>query len=196
MAGRVVTNCAGGIVGIYLRRWKSPPRTIEEALSEAERDHFLDCPEPPLSVRISAAVIDLFFMWILFTAIQQIQTILTMFVILAADKSPFLKGLPILTLLVTLSQWARVFSLFLYSVFPLCFFGGTPGKLLMGLRVIDEKTGKNIKLEYAILREWVGKPIGILSLGTLLLPWVMGKQRQSLPDSLAHSVVKKVQGVW
>lgn len=186
-------------MGRYLQGWKRPPRTIEEALHEAERDHFLDCPEPSLQLRISAAVIDLFFLWLLFGAIQQLQSLSTLITIFVAQKTTLFHGLPILSIVVSASQWLFFIALFLYTVIPLHLFGGTPGKLLMGLRVIDSKTGKNLSISYAMLREWVGKPIGLLSFGLLLLPYLhkgYPRPQKTITDQLGRSVVKKVQGVW
>ena len=67
-------------------------------------------------------------------------------------------------------------------------YGGTPGKLMLGIEVIDEKTGKNMSIGKSILR-YIGY---LLSTIPLLLGfiWVaFDKRKRGFHDMIAGSVV-------
>lgn len=68
--------------------------------------------------------------------------------------------------------------------------GGTPGKLILGMRIVNEK-GKYIGIPMAILR-YIGKILSgiILLIGYLMIAW--DKRKQGLHDKIAKTFVVKV----
>ena len=87
------------------------------------------------------------------------------------------------------------FSTLVYLIFfliPLCELGGTPGKILLGLKVIDEKTGVFLQLHQAITREFLIKIcLGICTCGGIFIVPVFRGQDKTLQDLVVKSVVKK-----
>lgn len=67
--------------------------------------------------------------------------------------------------------------------------GGTPGKLILGLRIVDEE-GKFIGIPNAFLR-YIGKILSgaILGIGYLMIVW--DEKKQGLHDKLAKTFVVK-----
>ena len=65
---------------------------------------------------------------------------------------------------------------------------GTPGKLLLGLRVIDEKTGGNLDLLQSVLR-YFGYLVSIapLCFGFLWIAW--DSRKQGFHDKIAKTLV-------
>ena len=68
--------------------------------------------------------------------------------------------------------------------------GGTPGKLVLGLRIVNEKGGF-IGIPMAILR-YIGKILSaiILGIGYLMIAW--DKKKQGLHDRIAKTFVVRV----
>jgi uncharacterized RDD family membrane protein YckC len=68
--------------------------------------------------------------------------------------------------------------------------GGTPGKLILGMRIVNEK-GNYIGIPMAILR-YIGKIVSsiILGIGYLMIFW--DKRKQGLHDKIAKTFVVNV----
>ena len=68
--------------------------------------------------------------------------------------------------------------------------GGTPGKLILGMRIVNEK-GNYIGIPMAILR-YIGKILSviILLIGYLMIAW--DKRKQGLHDKIAKTFVVEV----
>jgi len=80
-------------------------------------------------------------------------------------------------------------SNYLYAIFFISTTGTTPGKRLLGIRVVLKATNKPPPLFTAIMRETVGKFISGILLGFGYL-WMFGNvHRQTLHDLLTHTVV-------
>ncbi|HCS78252.1 TPA: hypothetical protein DIV55_00745 [Patescibacteria group bacterium] len=78
---------------------------------------------------------------------------------------------------------------YFYAVFFISATGATPGKLLLGIRVVSKTTNKPPSLFTAIMRESVGKFISgiLLELGYL---WMFkNAHKQTLHDLLTNTVV-------
>ena len=67
-------------------------------------------------------------------------------------------------------------------------FGGTPGKLIIGTRVVDGKN-KNLSLKMALFRNYVGKTVSNLLFGLGYLWILKDKDRQAWHDMVANSYV-------
>lgn len=96
----------------------------------------------------------------------------------------------IVQLLLTLVSWAFVF------VYYAWFYrnkGGTPGKLLFNLRVVDAESGEYIEWGRTFLREFVGK--GILNTVTLWIGYIMAgfrSDKRGLHDLVGGTRVIKL----
>jgi len=102
--------------------------------------------------------------------------------ILIADGTNFCVGMPSLIYLVSLASVILV--IYLDGI-----KGGTPGKLILGIRIVNEK-GEYIGIPMAILR-YIGKILSaiILGIGYLMIAWD-GKKR-GLHDKIAKTYVVK-----
>lgn len=84
---------------------------------------------------------------------------------------------------------------FVLSVFFWVRYCGTPGKLLLGCRVVDADSGANLTAGRAVIR-YLGYIVSVLPLG-LGFWWILwDKRRQGFHDKLAKSVVLLVEQRW
>jgi len=173
-------------MGTYTPIDKNQRPTLNDTLSDAEADHYLDCPSADLLTRAAAQVIDLIFCSIGWTAVFHLCVALSNSVA-GGDRAS-----PLGALIVQLAWGLRVAFVVTYLTFPVSRFGGSPGKLLLGLRVVDEATGYRLGLSRTLLREGVGKALSLASFGVGI--WIaLGRtDRRTFHDLLSRSVVKKV----
>ncbi len=178
-------------MGTYLRKTTSRPKTISDTLNEAEDDHFMDCPDADFWIRTGAILLDGIFFWLMWSGIENTIN----------SAGPSLLNYFQLRQLVPLRPEQMVpflihvghgFLYFFYFCATLSKFGGSPGKLLLGLRVVDAKTGGKISFGRAIVRELLGKA---LSTVPLAIGWSMAFIRadsRTLHDLVAGTTVKRV----
>jgi len=178
-------------MGKYIPNQPKLKRSISETLVEAEGEHYLDCPNAEFVVRMAAFVLDAIFLFLIVTGTRRIIQIIA--------AAPFLgpnRSLPVesLVLLNTIEISALGITFYVLYIWTVQKFGGTAGKLLLGLKIIDIRTGKQLGVIQTVLREIVGKLIlGPLTLGIgYLLPLVRG-DALALHDLLSRSIVKKVR---
>jgi uncharacterized RDD family membrane protein YckC len=172
---------------------KKQKRTVFETLTEAEQDHWLDCPDADLPLRSAGFLLDVIFFSIASSGIHHLSgAVLSLHNAVASSLTePLSSFIPLLILY--LSWSLKTIAGFLYFVWTVSRFGGTPAKLLLGLRVVDSSHGGKLTLGQAVLREVVGK---------FLFGWFMAftitgvatGQIRAFQDWLAKSVVKKVHG--
>lgn len=86
-------------------------------------------------------------------------------------------------------------DLLLNYLFPLIFsivlwmkFKGTPGKIVLGLEVIDRKTGQALSLKQSVIR-YLGYFLMILPLGLGFVLIAFDKKKQGWHDKMANSLV-------
>ncbi len=77
---------------------------------------------------------------------------------------------------------------FLYSILFWLYFAGTPGKRLMRLKVLDEKTGNKLTVMQSIIR-YIGYIPSILVFGIGLFWVAFDAKKQGWHDKMAKSVV-------
>jgi len=187
-------------MGTYVPRGSARPKTISEALAEAEHDHFLDCPNADFWIRTGAFLLDSIFFWLLWSGIHHTFTSVGPSLLATAERMPlfqqFLPGhdapLRPEQVLPFLEHAAHGLLFFLYFCATLSAFGGSPGKLLLGLRVVDVTTGAKLTFGRAIFRELIGKVVSTIPLA---IGWGMAFMRQdtrALHDLAASTVVKRV----
>jgi len=178
-------------MGSYVPRGSRRPKTISEALTEAEHDHFLDCPNADFWIRTGAILLDGIFFWLLWSGIRHTFSSVGPSLLAGVEQS---NPLPLRSdqLLPFLEHVAHGLLFFLYFCATLSAFGGSPGKLLLGLRVVDAKTGAKLGFGRAIFRELFGKALSTLP---LTLGWGMAFIRddtRTLHDLTADTVVKRI----
>lgn len=83
----------------------------------------------------------------------------------------------ILSIVITIVMWVK--------------FGATPAKMLLNLKVLDEKTGAKLTWGQAIIR-YIGYILAILVLGIGLIWVAFDPKRQGWHDKMAKTVVVKV----
>lgn len=175
------------------------PRTISETLAMAERDHLLDCPTADFMTRCAATALDSILMYLLLSSTQNFFEALREYFpgeafMLTLNAPSWVMALwksgP--SGLNYLSSVAKIGFLYLYSIWSISRFGGTPGKLLLGLRVLDETNGHFLPIYRVVLREFVARPLSFISLGLGIVCMLVRKDRRTLHDALTRSVVKRV----
>ena len=139
-----------------------------------------------LKDRFIAAIIDISFLSLLFLLLL----------------SPFKKKILIFQLtdqpyrfftLLVLTVFILVFSGLLYRIIFTIIKGGTPGKLLLGLQVVNIWSGKPLTVFKTILREF----FWLLDTAFLCVPHLgvfAHHQRRPLHDRIADSIVVSTQG--
>jgi uncharacterized RDD family membrane protein YckC len=171
---------------------------VHAALLEAEEDHFLDCPDADFLQRTAALVLDAILCWIMYTGIKHSCAALGTYLISWLDTggaSP--EALPLSGAENAVKYVTHVLQLsllYLYLVWSVSYYGGTPAKLMLGMRVVNASTGQRLSLPMAMLRELVGKAAGAATLGVgFWLPLIRADKR-AMHDLMTTSVVKKVHG--
>jgi uncharacterized RDD family membrane protein YckC len=161
---------------------------VYEALRDALALHEKESPPADLISRAASFLLDVILVSLACSAFQQaFETVWSGLVYLF----PVLESIPTQGTLFFLGT-AKSAILFLYLFWTVSQLGGTPGKLLLGLKVIDKNTGKNLSLERVLLRELLVKPLFILS-GAWLL-WPVRKDKDPLHDRWVHSTVRRIRG--
>jgi uncharacterized RDD family membrane protein YckC len=182
------------------RHIPTPPRTrtISDTLTEAEADHLLDCPTADFMIRCAAGALDCIFLYLLLSSTQNFyEALLEYFpqssVVVGAGPGwmarIFRAGPDILNYFASLTKIGFVY---LYAFWSNARFGGSPGKLLLGLRILDAKTGQFLGLNRILLRELLARPLSFLIFGCGFSYMLLREDRRTLHDVLTGSVVKRV----
>mgnify|MGYP006273007337 CR=1 FL=1 len=177
---------------------------IFEELERAEEDHFKNCPNAEFMIRLASTVVDLILSYLAITGLQNLSRALEVFLSHAADyfiSNPSIHYLG--SLIATHSTdisfifeiTLKIFFVYCYYVLSTCFSGGTPGKLLLGLKVLNRETGKKLRPGEAFIRMALAALCTLASGGISYLYIAFNKDQQSLHDRLTQSCVKKIHGV-
>jgi uncharacterized RDD family membrane protein YckC len=175
-------------MGNYVPQNPRRKRSVREALLEAEEDHYLDCPNADALIRLAAFVVDSMFLFLVVTSISRIFRAIAYPTAGLAEVS-----FQIRVLLYSSETALQALAFYLMEVETLVRFGGTPGKMLTGLRVIDATTGAKLTFVQAILREVLLKwALGLATFGLSLVYTLARKDHRALHDVATRSTVKKV----
>jgi uncharacterized RDD family membrane protein YckC len=183
-------------MGKYSPQKGRRPRTVAETLKEAEHEHFADCPNADTWTRLTAVFLDLVLCAVAANAIQSLASVFLALIQGSIETIlnrpwPFSITTSQLTHLVTWSLRSMLFySCWVWSVFQ---YGGSPGKLLLGLRTLDVETGEKLGPWRAFFRELVLKPLSILSVAGILQSWAR-TDRRAWHDTVCSTVVKSIRG--
>jgi uncharacterized RDD family membrane protein YckC len=152
--------------------------TLQTTLNEAESVHLKDCPSTKPEVRAAAALLDVAFLIALSNAL----------VVLAHSFERWM-SLPD-----GFVWWLRAGLFVLLQVWPLSFARSSPGKQLLGVRVIRQLDGNPLSFGRALLRETLFKLLTAASV--IGIYWFFRKRNPfALHDRLAGSASKRVHGV-
>ncbi len=185
-------------MGTYIPARPRKQRSVSDTLLEAEQEHYLDCPNADVLSRAAALLLDIILCTLASSAIHHFSSALAT----SIGSTPLLSPSAI-----DPSQWAnqaqkvglylswvlKVTVYYLYLIWAVQQYGGTPAKLLLGLRVLEDNSGEKLSYGSVLLREALLKPLSIASLvgcATALLR----KDKRALHDLMSRSVVKKVRG--
>jgi len=171
-------------------------RSVATALMEAEEDHLLDCPNADFFIRFGAFLLDLILMTLILTGLEKLCSAAANIALTISQEAwiPRLSHTHVTTAVRFGFQLLRIWLIYLYFLWTTMSYGGTPAKLLMGLRVIDIHNGKNLGLFRLLVREIAMKMVGLLLFGLGFLMVFFRKDRRALHDLVCHSVVKRVHG--
>ncbi|MFM8313579.1 MAG: RDD family protein [Deltaproteobacteria bacterium] len=182
----------------------SHPTSIVEELEKAEEDHLKNCPNAEFTVRLASIVVDGILSYLAITGTQKLSQAIEVF-LLHSSSSPWAHYLSIQTLelLGSKAHLARacieisfkVFFVYSYFIFSTSFYAGTPGQLLMGLRVLRNNSGKKLKQSEVLFRFVFALFSNLGSLGWSYLVMTLRDDRMTLHDRFTQSTVKKVHGV-
>lgn len=159
------------------------PSNLQETLTQAENEHWLDCPNCGWGLRLASIILDTIFIYLVLHGIDRLFLAVTLH-----ENTLKLQNYSFLIALFEL--FFKASFLFLYLVFSVVFWGGTLGKLLLGIRIVDARDGSNLTISTVSIRlVWV--------FVTHLVSIGIGFYRpdhRAFHDVLTNSVVKKVRG--
>lgn len=177
-------------MGNYIPTEPTRRPSISQTLAEAEQDHFLDCPNADFWIRAAAYMLDTIFLFLLITSIQKI------FVALVGTQmfgDPQRLSRTFILFLSSLQIGLQGYVFYMFNIFCVTRYGGSPGKLIFGLRVIDASSGQRLSLIRTVLREIGGKILIVAATGGIDFIWsLINKNSLTLHDMASGSAVKKV----
>ena len=156
-------------------------KTVSDTINEAEDDHFFDCPSADFRARAAAILLDSIFLFILGYGLNSVFR--TLGVALESDIN-----LSALLPSVKLAIEAVIGYAYLWSIHQ---WGGSPAKILLGLRILDIGSGRKLRMSKVLLRECLFKPLSLISIVGMLMP-LFRVDRLALHDLFAGSVVKRI----
>ncbi|MBY0372265.1 RDD family protein [bacterium] len=168
-------------------------RSILDTLQDAENEHLLECPNADLPMRTAGLFLDLILISLATSAVHQlVETFRSTFpVLLGKWVDPESSNFVFLFLFVSWS--AKVCLAYFYFIWTTHRFGGTPAKLLLGIRVVDARTGERPSILWTFLREGLAKPLGLTLLASPVCAAIR-KDHRALHDLATRTVVKRVRG--
>jgi len=176
-------------MGTYKPSGPKRERSLHETLNDAEHDHFLDCPNADRMLRAGAQLLDVILCFLILSGIHHVVETLRALTPNILGDADLLRLRNVNSMIFYTGSVLKLFVFYTYFIWTVVVFGGTPAKLLLGMRVLDAHTGQKLTIPVTIFREVVGK--AMLLCGGFFL----GMHRRVLiHDKLSRSVVKKVHG--
>lgn len=181
-------------MGKYTPGKPTRQKSLSDALLEAEEDHLLDCPNADFTLRAAALLLDVILFSLANSGIQHFFDTLESYALHLAQAAPGEgAGRSIALVSMYLALVAKIGAGYLFFVWSVSRFRGSPGKQLLGLRVVASDTGAPLRPFIALVRETFGKALSVVSLVGMALPLWRPDQR-ALHDLVAGSVVKRLHG--
>lgn len=171
-----------GNMGHYIPK-KNVKRSVSDTLTEAEEDHFLDCPNADFFVRTAAFLLDGIFLFLSGFGLHRLFEAASLVLVPTESFQIFLGAF----------SFALEASLLYFYLWSLHHWGASPAKLLFGLRVLNSLSGRRLRFSEVCFREFLGKGLSLVSLAGFFLP-LFRQDRLALHDLISHSIVKRVHG--
>lgn len=178
--------------------------SIVEELEKAEEDHLKNCPNAEFTIRLASVIVDGILTYLAITGVQKLSQAIEIFLLHSAS-SPWAHHLSSRTLEILSSKAHlakacieisfKVLFVYSYFIFSTSFYGGTPGKLLMGLRVLRDNSGKRLRQGEVFFRSVFAVVSNFLSLGLGYVIMTIREDKMTYHDRFTRSSVKKVHGV-
>ncbi len=179
-------------MGFYIPKKKKNAFSIKEALNQAENDLYLDSPNADAPIRAAAFILDIILLTLIITTIQKLFSAISAYAIFFVDKNPDSQKFILITL-ATLEIGIKINSFYFYMIWSIFTFGGTAGKLLLGLRIISVKSGEPPTFLWVLIRETIAKLLTIVSIIGIFLPFIR-KDHRTFHDFITFTTVKKIRG--
>lgn len=174
---------------------KKRQRSVSDTLAEAEHDHFLDCPNADFFIRVGSCILDGILFFLMFSGINHVSNAAA--AILPQVYAYFgTLPIPIEQLRQAVLYGAKVVQLlwiYVYFLWTVAMFGGTPAKLLLGLRVLDANSGQKLSIPRAFLRE-LARAISLAPGGLGCILGFIRRDRLTFHDLTTNTVVKRIHG--
>lgn len=167
-------------------------RSVYDTLAEAEDDHFLDCPTADVWIRAGAVLLDGILFFLLNSGFVRIAGTVGTYFLRTSDTGAHAAEMRLMVNYCILV--ARMLLVYFYMVWTVSQFGGTPAKLLLGLRVLDINTGQRLAIPMVLWRELIGKTLGLITFGFGFSLAISRPDTRALHDLMSRSVVKRVRG--
>ncbi len=178
--------------------------SIVEELDRAEEDHLRNCPEADFTTRLAALLVDAILSYLVISGLQNLCRALGILLNHAPDASwsPYFNPQFISTLSHNASEitsfieiTSKILFVYFYFVASTSLAGGTAGKLLLGLRVLDINTGKKLGPGRVLIRLLIALIANCLSFGLIYSISALKKDKRTYHDEVTRATVKKVHGV-
>lgn len=181
-------------MGTYIPLTRKKRKSVADTLLEAENEHYLDCPNADLPLRSAALLLDLILFSLATSGVHQLVEALRVLLPMVLGGVPE-TTVPLISLWTSYFSWMlKTAAFYGYFVWSVIRFGGSPAKLLLGMRVVDVHSGGRLDYHQAVVRETVGKVFGLLLLAGPVVA-LFRPDRRCLHDLVTASTVKKVRGV-
>ncbi|MSP18083.1 MAG: RDD family protein [Bdellovibrionales bacterium] len=178
--------------------------SIAEELEKAEEEHFKNCPDAAFSIRLASVCVDGILAYLAVTGLHSICGALDLH-LSHITQSSWGQQIPKVTAVFLENRAAyialyieltlKIMFFYFYFVASTAFSGGTPGKLLLGIRVLNMNTGKKLDTQKALLRLVIAVSSNLVSCGIIYFFIPFNDRKRAFHDELTHTVVKKVYGV-
>lgn len=176
-------------MGMYKPSGRKRTRSLHDTLNEAEHDHFLDCPNADVKLRAAALLLDVILCFLILSGIHHVwETARLVTPNLLGPGASVTKLTYWNATLFYCASSLKLFVVYTYFIWTVVILGATPAKLLLGVRVLDARTGRKLNVPRTLIRESL--KIGVLAGGFLFSL----KRKKFLHDQVARSVVKRVHG--
>jgi uncharacterized RDD family membrane protein YckC len=178
------------------------PRIVEE-LEKAEEAHLKNCPNAEFPIRLASTVVDGVLTYLAVSGLQNSSRALNVFLVGLQNHFATQSGLGSIYSYISnhsnevtlfLEMSLKILFIYFYYIVSTSLSGGTPGKLLMGLRVLEQH-GRKLTHQMALLRFFIAGTSACLSFGLSYFLILFNKDQQAYHDILTRSCVKKVHGV-
>lgn len=156
---------------------------LKETLELAEQEHWLDCPNANWALRLASLVLDAIFIYLFIHTLGKLVDTISF-------HNSHATGTTFFFLLGLFEVVFRAVFVFLYLVVSSKIWGATLGKLLLGLRLVDEHTGGALSMGRICSRIFWGVSTNLISVAVS----IFRKDNRSLHDLLTQSVVKRTRG--